>query len=276
MLQALLAPDPAALLCSATCAILFGVVPTTLKSAEQGWLLLLLVLWALLLFGGFLYGRGGEDERRMPLSTRIASSLVLVVAGWSWFAFSQGSSAAVERYALLVALGMTCGLVGDLFMARLLPVEPHVLAGIGAFAVCQVLYVTAFLGFGNQMGLDAPGPRWAALAIWLVVGCVGWYLVVFRGQKPSLLHWAALPYALLLASTAGLATGLALQAAVFIPLAVGACLFLLSDLILAGRLFSGLTFPQIGDVIWLTYGPGQMLIVFSVAAALRLAGAAGS
>ena len=53
----------------------------------------------------------------------------------------------------------------------------------------------------------------------------------------------------------------------FVPLALGGALFLLSDLILAGDMFSGLYFPLIGDVIWLTYGPAQMLIVYSIGAA---------
>ena len=85
-----------------------------------------------------------------------------------------------------------------------------------------------------------------------------------RGHTPTTLHWAALPYALLLASTAGFATGLALQDATLLPLALGAALFLLSDLILAAQLFNHLHFPLIGDVIWLTYGPGQMLIVYTL------------
>src|SRR5581483_10450141 len=106
--------------------------------------------------------------------------------------------------------------------------------------------------------------------VWLLVGLVAWYLVVDRGGKASTLHYAALPYALLLASTAGFATGLALQASAFIPLAIGAALFLLSDLILAAELFNNRTFPLIGDVIWLTYGPAQALIVYSVNAALLL------
>ncbi|MBI5669683.1 MAG: hypothetical protein HZC41_16925 [Chloroflexi bacterium] len=38
----------------------------------------------------------------------------------------------------------------------------------------------------------------------------------------------------------------------------------MSDLILAGELFSGINFPLIGDVMWLTYGPAQMLIVYSM------------
>jgi hypothetical protein len=60
------------------------------------------------------------------------------------------------------------------------------------------------------------------------------------------------------------------QPPVFLPLAVGAALFLLSDLILAAELFNGLHFPLIGDVVWLTYGPAQMLIVYSMIGALLM------
>ena len=72
-----------------------------------------------------------------------------------------------------------------------------------------------------------------------------------------------------LASSAGFATGLALNLSLFIPLALGCALFLLSDLILAAQLFAGLSFPLIGDLVWLTYGPAQMLIVYSIGAALK-------
>ena len=52
--------------------------------------------------------------------------------------------------------------------------------------------------------------------------------------------------------------------------AVGAALFLASDLILAAQLFNDLRFPLISDVVWLTYGPAQMLIVYSAGTALAL------
>src|SRR5690606_23634776 len=107
---------------------------------------------------------------------------------------------------------------------------------------------------------------------WLIVGTLGWYLAVWRGVgERTSLHSAALPYALLLASTAGAATGLALQNALFVGMAIGAALFLLSDLILAAFLFRGASFPLIDDVVWLTYGPAQMLIVYSIDAALHAA-----
>jgi hypothetical protein len=143
------------------------------------------------------------------------------------------------------------------------------LGGIGAFGIGHIFYIIAILRFSNAVGLNNPQVRWGALAVWLLIGLIGWSVMVFRGQEATVLHWAALPYALLLASTAGLGTGLALQSSLFVGLALGGGLFLLSDLILAGEMFSGLKFKSIGDVIWLTYGPGQMLIVYSVASALR-------
>jgi uncharacterized membrane protein YhhN len=150
----------------------------------------------------------------------MASSLILAVAGWSWFLFTR--QMVPSTFSLLIAIGMTLGFVGDLFLARLLPIlrEP-VLGGIGAFGLGHVAYIAALLSFGDQAGLNAAGPRWIGWFVWLLIGAAAWYLVVFRGGKPTSLHWMALPYALLLASTAGSATGLAMQSLAFIPLAIG-------------------------------------------------------
>ncbi len=229
-------------------------------------LLILAIIWAALLFGGFLFGKP-QDARagRMPTWTRMVSSLALVGAVWAWYGVAAGS--ATGRSVGLVALGMTLGFVGDLCMARLLPVSPHVLWGMAAFGLGHVAYIAAFIGFGDAAGLNAAGPRLAAWLVWLAIAAAAWYGVVLRGRRPSVLHWAALPYSLLLASTAGFATGLALQHTAFLPLAVGAALFLLSDLILAARLFADCSFPLVDDIIWLTYGPGQMLIVYGFAVA---------
>lgn len=231
------------------------------SAVQRYWLLGLLVLWAIFLFGGFVFGPT-EANRRMPTWTRMASSATLVIAALSWYVFSRGSTA--SGYALFIAFGMSLGFLGDLLLAGVLPGGRNVIAGILAFGAGHVFYIVAFLRFSNEAGLTDPLKRWAALAIWLLIGLVGWYLIVFRGSSPTLVHWIALPYALLLATTAGIATGIAWQDGRFVPLAAGAALFLLSDLILAGEMFSGLSFPLIGDVIWLTYGPAQMLIVYSV------------
>lgn len=209
----------------------------------------------------------------------MGSSAALVLAAWAWFALARSRTAAAgdtgdpdrtaPDFPLLVALGMTAGFAGDLILAGLLPGGENVLAGIAAFGIGHVLYITAIMRWAGRRGYDDPRIRWTSFAAWWVIGAAAWYLVVFRGQEATVLHWAALPYALLLAGTCGAATGLAAQVRAFVPMAVGAALFLASDLILAAQLFNDVDFRLIGDVIWLTYGPGQMLIVYANAAAWR-------
>jgi hypothetical protein len=165
---------------------------------------------------------------------------------------------------------MTLGFLGDLFMADLLPVSQPILAGIAAFGLGHMAYIPALVSFGNQHQLAAPAPRWGAWAVWLLIGLAGWFFIVRPSSQPAPLRWAALLYTLLLASAAGLATGLALQAPAFGLLALGTGLFLASDLILAGEIFQHWRFPLHGDIVWLTYGPGQMLIVQAVSSALTV------
>ncbi len=265
----------------------------TLRWLPRGWWRIVLIglwlLWAALLFGGFLLGSSADDPtHRMPTWARMGSSAALVLAAWAWFVLARGRRAGgngnegeagrrgdhdrdrdTRGFALLVALGMTAGFAGDLILAEFLPGGENVLAGIAAFGLGHVLYITAILRWAGRRGLDDARTRWAAFAVWWVVGAVAWYLVVFRGQEATALHWAALPYALLLAGTCGAATGLAAQARAFVLMAVGTALFLASDLILAAQLFNDVDFRLIGDVIWLTYGPGQMLIVYANSAARR-------
>jgi hypothetical protein len=223
------------------------------------------IVWASLLFGGFAFGRpDAARTRRMPMWTRLASSATLVIAAWSWLwqaPLGPGVLGA-SPFALLIAFGMAFGCLGDLLMARVIPTPQPVLGGMAAFGVGHALYIAAAIEFGKLAGRQQPGPRFGAWAVWLVLGTIGWYLAVMKGQHPTALHWASLPYALLLSSTAGLATGLALQTSALVPFALGAVLFLLSDLFLAARLFTGRRLPLAHDVIWLTYGPGQMLIVY--------------
>jgi hypothetical protein len=235
------------------------------------WLAGLLGVWAALLFGGFAFGRlNAEGTRHMPTWTRIGSSLILALAAWSillalWLV---GASIGPMTVAALVALGMTLGLLGDLVLAHALPLPNPTLAGMAAFGLGHVSYIAALVALGDELRIGMSAARVVALALWLMVGALGWYLVVLSGHRPTALHWAALPYALLLAGMAGVATGLALQSPTLVAVAVGGVLFLLSDLILAAQLFNQVSFPLIGDVIWLTYGPAQALIVYGIALAI--------
>jgi hypothetical protein len=227
----------------------------------------LLAVWAGFLLGGFLFGTPDRTaSQRIPTWARMASSFTLVVAGWSWFSYSRRSS--LSAFSFLIALGMTLGFVGDLFMADLLPVGQPTLGGMAAFGCGHIVYIAGLLYLGNRMGLSASLPRLGAWSLWMLIGLLGWFWIVYPSSQPTPLRWAALGYVLLLASTAGLATGLAFQSSAFWPLACGAGLFFVSDLLLAAQLFANLQFYLIGSAVWLTYGPGQMLIVYSTGSAL--------
>jgi hypothetical protein len=236
------------------------------RTAARFRVLGLLLLWATLLFGGFLFG--ALQGQGIPTPARMGSSFVLVVVGWSWYALARNSR--VGFYSLLIAVGMTLGFIGDLFMAGLVPFGDAVLGGMGSFGLGHLAYLAAMIHLGNTCGLASRVVRGAAWLVWLLIGVAGWYLVVHRNASDPVLGWAALGYVLLLASTAGCATGLALQSRAFWPLACGAALFFISDLMIALGKFAHVNSAAMDAAIWLTYGPAQMLIVSSVASALSL------
>jgi hypothetical protein len=220
----------------------------------------LYVLAAVLLLLGFLYGkRDTKRANRIPLPARMLSSaLVLACAlllrgeGWRTNRRDQAS---------LMATGMGFGFLGDLIMAEDIPLPEHILFGMLAFGAGHALYIRAFLQRARADALRSERSRYAALGTAWIVALIGWWALVRNPKIGAALNYGALVYALLLSSMSGLATSLAAQDRRYTPLALGGALFLASDLLLASRLFRGLHFPQIGDVVWITYISGQALLV---------------
>jgi uncharacterized membrane protein YuzA (DUF378 family) len=204
---------------------------------------------------GLLFGK--RDERgvnRIPKPTRMLSSALVLLC-----ALLQRRAGAGQLD--LVAAGMGAGFLGDLVMAEIIPLPEHVLFGMLTFGLGHGCYIGAVSARGRAAGLnDARAGRAALGASWLVA-LLGWLAMVRSPRVSAALNYGALAYALLLASMAGAAAALAAQDRRYMPVAAGGGLFLLSDLILASRLFRGAHFEQIGDVVWLTYIAGQALIV---------------
>lgn len=221
---------------------------------------LLALVWALLLSTGLIVGGLEADGLvRAPVWSRIGSSATLAVAAWLWAASESWGTPAVS----LIAAGMSLGLAGDLFMARLLPAANRVVPAVAAFGLGHLAYNAAFVLIAGTTGVPPAAliPPWL---LWQGIGVAGWWVVVRRGAAASPLRWAALPYTLLLCSIAGLGLALALNLPSMWPLAVGPALFAASDLLIAARIFGRLHFPLIEKVIWLTYGPAQALIVYGL------------
>ncbi len=230
----------------------------------------LLAAWAALLILGFALGRlDVERINRIPRTNKTLSSLILVICALVWWRASA-SDTPLAAYAALLFFGMAFSFLGDLIMAQLLPLPQYVLFGIGAFGVAHVLYISGYLRLGGVLGLQDGRARAIGLAALLVLAVVLWWLLIRSPQTDAVLNYGSLGYALLLAAMAGLAVSLALQEPRFAPLAVGALLFLISDVFLGHRLFQRGKFLLVGDLVWMTYIVGQLLIVFSTATGLRL------
>lgn len=220
-----------------------------------------------LLAAGLACGRLSADGTgRLPLPLRMAlSALLVVAAGLFWWQARSG--AALRAYAAWVLAGMGLGFLGDLIMARLIPVPDRLIAGMLAFGLGHVAYIVGFAGLSASLGRWPERWHLALWAIMLAVGLALWHTLVQQPGGKRALNAGALVYGLLVATMNALALGLGIRDLRFVPLAVGAVLFLASDTILGHWVIRGHGWRRVNDVVWVTYNLGQLLIVYSVGAA---------
>lgn len=224
------------------------------------WLLLLLI--AALLIGSFVFGHYDPDRAgRMPKIAELPQSALLIILAlivWQTPANQQR----FNTLAGLICFGIAFGFVGDLFMANVFNQSQanSLKIGIGVFAVGHILYMLGFAQIAQLFNFLDLGRYALAFIITWVMTIVLWFALIYR-PSAGVMQYAALVYALFLASMAGFAMGLAFHQAQLIPLALGGVLFMLSDTLIGMRVFAGRSFRYIGDVIWVTYIVAQILIV---------------
>jgi len=247
-----------------------------IRTALRPTLMLLWIAWAVVLLGAIpLAFYHQSDTFLIPGWCKMASSLILVLAAWTWYAALLGHQnvSLARRIAFLMTAGIGLGTLGDFFNAgrlqEIIPLPDPTLGGLGSFLVGHILYITACIMLAKKCELTDRKSWLIAVGFWEIASIIGWYLVVYRGEGDAVLTWAALPYSMLLAGTAGVTAALALQEKSLTWLAVGGAIFLISDLILGYEIFQGRLWPE-GEPVWLTYGPGQMFIVFAIGAMVSL------
>ncbi len=224
--------------------------------------------WGISLLAGLLFGFLEGHGTTPALFGRLASSMVLVLAGvLAWrTAMGRDETPRAATYPLLIAIGMAFGALGDLFNAGLFGRGLTTLAAMVAFGVGHLFYISAVVReLGKVSGTAMQ--KGVPIAFWLLCGLIGWWLIVYPAHVTTAvaaLVWPALGYTLLLATTAGVGTALGVLDRRFLPLAAGGVLFLVSDLVLGVEIFRG-PFPQDTLAVWIPYGCGQMLIVYSAA-----------
>lgn len=213
--------------------------------------------------GALLLGAAREGGRLNKRVELFSSACVLGAALLAWR--RDAAQGAVTRR---LAQGMACGMAGDLVMGRVapLPDKAYVPVGMITFGLGHGAYLAAFRALALRRGIWRRGPLVAALALAEGAALAAWQRWV-RNDEQALLSYAALAYAALLATMAGVGAGLAAQQRDLAPLAAGGALFVVSDLLIGARLLRGLDFAGRDELIWLTYIAAQALIVWTISGA---------
>ncbi len=219
--------------------------------------------WALLLAAG-LSVRIVGDAGLSSIETELKAGSTLALAAFAWLRF-VATLPKNRSTACLIAVGISLGCLGDAspLLGSLWPDPQRTLVNMLFFGVGHVCYILAFVSRHKAENGKRSSALYGSIASWLIIGVVVWYLSAYTGTRHSVMRVPALGYTLLLSATAGTAVGYALVNRSFIPVALGAILFLISDVLLGVWIFHDLVYRPF-DLVWITYGVGQMLIVYGV------------
>ncbi|WP_417477691.1 lysoplasmalogenase [Maricaulis sp.] len=211
--------------------------PITIASDRVSRLILLaaLALGAIYLFDDF--GLGAP----YPLNVIIKAGGVVLLGV---YALRQGR--------LWLGLGLLAGSAGDVFLA-LQPTQQAL--GILAFGIGHIIYIGLFADQLRRKG-NRGLPGYLATGVIIVFGAV--MLVALQPHFGDLRIAASIYNGIILVMVALALIGRAPKLAV-----IGALLFLVSDAVLAWRMFAGML-DWAGPVVWVCYFGGQACIALGL------------
>lgn len=232
---------------------------------------ILLLAWAALHVFGFAFGRvNAEGTRRTYPPAKMAASAALVAcAALFWLCGARGTFLA--PFSAFICFGMFFGFLGDVTLAGFLRLPQQTMLGMLWFGIGHILYIAGFAFLALAMfGVAFSAKAIVAMLAGMAVAAAIWRFYVSSPKVSPMLNYGALAYGLLLGAMTGFAISLALWHVAFIGTAIGAALFLASDMILGNVLLREHRFRLAHDLIWILYIVGQLFIVFTNAVALRL------
>jgi uncharacterized membrane protein YhhN len=152
---------------------------------------------------------------------------------------------ALHRGHPLLAAGLLAGAAGDVFLA----LEPTQLSyGIAAFGIGHLIYIALFVKQLGRHGFRGPLGYVAAVALaGFGAAMLVWLQPYFGELQVAASVYNAIILIMAIVAVLGRAPNLAV---------IGALLFVVSDSVLALRLFADML-PWAGPVVWVTYYLGQ-------------------
>ncbi len=198
------------------------------------------------------------------------SSIVLAVAAWINWRFHARDR--FGRFAALIATGVSLGMLADLYGSCLAGYfDFHSLnVAVPLFALGHVAYIWGMFDAASQLRLTRR-PNWrrtllVSAVVYCMIGAGLWGIVVYPSDALPSMHLPTCAYTIFLSLAAAVMATVAILDRRFLATGIGGFLFLASDAFLAVGLFQE-DWHQIGDLCWITYGIGQMMIVYGAIAA---------
>lgn len=209
---------------------------------------ILLALWSAALVSAFAFGRYNADRTRHSVRPllMLTSALLVVMAALFW---AGAAITPLAGFSVFIAIGMAAAFIGDLILAEYIRTPERVIFGIIAFGAAHILYSLGYLRAADALGFEGGGLRWAILAASWVAGLALWAGLVRSPGMPAVLNLGSLAYTVLISTMTALAVWLALEDRRLWFLALGAALFLASDVILGNQLFRRNNWFLVSDVV---------------------------
>jgi YhhN family len=196
------------------------------------------------------------------------SSAVLVMSAWAnWFLCRRDR---LGLFCALIASGMTLGMLADVYGAsKVIRFTEPLAMIIPLFALGHVGYIGGMLVLARRLELTGH-PKWiktlvGTVVVYSLIGIGLWVALVRPSEDLPTMHVPTAVYTMFLAVAAAVMATVAWLDRRFWAMGIGGLLFLISDGFLAVRLFQD-NWHGIGDFCWITYGIGQMLIVYGAIA----------
>lgn len=204
-----------------------------------------------------------KTNGRLARPVRMLLSFSLVIAA---FAIWLGG-AKMPVYAQWVAWGMLASFIGDLIMARLIPMPNRLIGGMVAFGIAHALYITAFVQTMQTISSLEPYNRFnvgwlTGLLLYGLFTIIGWWFLIRNPKKDAVTNIGALGYGLWISVMAACALGLGYALGFWLT-AIGGLLFVASDFIIGITDIRGIKIKNANDWIWLTYVGAQAGIIYA-------------
>lgn len=215
---------------------------------------MLFILVQILIFAVSVLINGPMNS--IPLYIKMLLSInCLIYAGYLWLNNINIS------YRKTIFIGMLCCSVGDFLFTKTIPCQNNYILGGTAFYLAHIFYIISYVKIMKQHNLNIINKRLAAgFGIYIIGIFIIWFIFMYSANK-SPISYGVLVYGIMLGTMAAFAFALTCIDKRYCITAIGAALFVISDLTIGITGLGKIIVPYRDVIVWFTYIAALMCII---------------